>query len=1686
MFQMMSCTMLGRAAQWLSFFYFAALPCSAAEAPIDRGSLRAGAAIVDITPTQFPVIVNGMFEERQATSAHDPLHVRCLVLEQGSTRIAIAVADSCMLPRDLIDRAKEMAERATGIPADHMLVSATHTHSAPAGMGCLGSREDPQYVQLLPGRIAQAIELATKNLKPAEAGSAAIPAPDFTYSRRWIYRPEHLLRDPFGELTVRANMHPGYLNPDAIGPSGPADSGLSLLAVRSIDGRPIAVLANFAMHYFGSPLLSSDYYGLFCDRFAQLIGADKSQQPPFVAIMSQGTSGDLYWTDYSRRQRTVTIDQYTDGLATLAKRAYDSIKYRRQLPLAMKESKLAISRRIPDEKRLAASKTVLAKLNGAIPKTIPEIYAREQVLLAADPVRELKLQAIRVGDFGIAAIPCEIFGLTGLKIKSRSPLATSMVIELANGSEGYIPPPEQHKLGGYTTWPARTAALEVQAEPKIVEAILGLLEEASGKPRHADPDVRGAYAHAVMASKPIAWWPLGELNGSVAADASGNDHAGSFEDGVVFGLEGPLFKKTEGEAARAAQFAGGRMKTSVPKLDEKWSAELWFWNGLSGSARAVAGYLFSRGADGAVGAPGEHLGIGGTAVAQNKLLFFNGNTLNQVLAGSTEILPRTWNHVVCVRDRKNVTVYLNGNTTPEIEGEAEIGTPNGIDQLFVGGRSDNLFNLEGRICQAAVYDRALTANEVAAHYLASGLLARPNTINLVSKSAPPLSPEESLKVLHVRAGFQVDLVAAEPLIMDPVAIAWGADGKLWVVEMADYPSGIDGNMKSGGRVRNLESTHGDGHYDKSTLFMEGINFPTGIIPWRNGVIVTAAPEIFYAEAKTPGGKADFRQTLFRGFKEGNAQLRVNGLRWGIDGWLYCANGWSGGVVHSEKSGQTVNIEGHDFRIRPDDGRIELQSGMSEFGRDSDDWNDWFGCDNSNPLFHYPFDDRYLRRNPFVAPPLAKVQLELPVNPKVFARSTPQKRYHSFEHVDHFTSACSGMVYRDDLLFAGDADHRLLHAFTCEPVHNLVHHEILRPAGVTFTAARPDEEGESEFLASEDQWFRPVMVRTGPDGALWVVDMYRFVIEHPDWLPPEGKSDLAKYWRLGEYMGRIYRVRSTGSQLRKVRRLDSLGTADLVAALASPSAWERDTAQQLLVWRADSAVAAPELRRLLTQSDSPAGRMTALCTLDLLGAIKPEDLERGLQDAHPAVRRQAVRISEAVAKDAPRLIDAAAKLAQDPDAAVRLQLACTLGEWEDPGAGAALGALAMRDGEDPMMAGAIMSSALKHYPKIAAALVASGKPVSPKLMQDLFGTALGVGNRDVMAALLQPIVTPHEPGYTAGQLDGFRNWLDTLAQRGKSLATLRDGDHDPLAERLALAPAMFEAARQITTDTSRPPGERAMAVGLLGREAGREEADLPRLAALLTAQTPGDLQLAAVRALGATAAARTPALLMNDWATHAPELRRAAIDVMMGREPWALELLTAIGAGTVPPNDLDLSRRHRLLNSQWATVRDAAAKRLGTPPDPVRQSVVEACRPALSLTGDVKRGSKVFAQNCTTCHRLDGVGQEVGPNLLSVSGWTPDTLLVAILDPNRQVEPRYLAFTATLNDGEAIYGVITAESPASLSMKGLDGHERVLLRPSLKSLVGTNRSLMPDGLESALSKQDLADIIAFLHSAPGGK
>lgn len=818
------------------------------------------------------------------------------------------------------------------------------------------------------------------------------------------------------------------------------------------------------------------------------------------------------------------------------------------------------------------------------------------------------------------------------------------------------------------------------------------------------------------------------------------------------------------------------------------------------------------------------------------------------------------------------------------------------------------------------YRHLYVQNEDTGNRLPNHIDARSYTQLLVDDVEPPArAPESALHSLVPRPGFRVELMAAEPLVRDCIDIQWGPDGKAWVAEMTDYPLGMapDGHVgppeplgQPGGRIRYLQDTDGDGRYDKSTLFLEGVAFPTGVMPWRQGVIITAAPETFYAEDSDGDGRADVHRTLLSGFHEGNQQHRVNHPRWGLDNWVHLANGDSGGEIRSAKTGEVVQISGRDLRMRPDEGLMDPQTGQTQYGRNRTDWGDWFGCNNSNAGYHFAVADHYLRRNPHVAAPPGRIDVTesrecFPAGRVITHCFIPQPT--PAEGVPgHWTSIAGVTIYRDELFgpeFAGNL-------FVADSVYNVIHRLILSPQGTTFRGERAADEQRSEFLGSADPWFRPTTVHTGPDGALWVVDMYRFVIEHPEWIVPEltNKLELRRY----SERGRIYRIYPVDRQPRPVPRLDQLNTAGLVAALDHPNGWQRDMAQQMLLWRADKSAVEP-LAAMVQTSPRPLARLHALCTLEGLNALRPEIVSRGLADPHPGVRRHAVRLSEPLLDANPALGDALLQLADDADPQVQLQLLYSLGQWHDERAGRLLARLAVRQADDPYLVAAALSSAVPHV-------------------------------RTMIAELRRATDLPAGGAELLGQLET----LAAAIRADPSVTSVADGASD------------------------RP-----------------------------------------IRAI---------------------EPDRQEVERLLG------------GAATV---------------------------------EQVRQAMAQYA-PVLDLYGDPERGRKMFVEaTCSTCHRFQDLGTRIGPDLETLVERSPQTLLVAVMDPNRACIDRYVEHVALSKQGVVHVGMLLEETSNSLTLVDVGGKQHVVLRKDLEELVFTGRSHMPEGLYGKLNHQQMADLFAFL-------
>jgi hypothetical protein len=685
-----------------------------------RAELRAGAAAADITPAVLPVLVNGGMFTRSVDVVNTRVHARAIVIADGQEQIAIVVVDSCMMGRTLLDEAKALAAPRTGIATDRMLISATHAHSAPSSMACLGTDADPRYVPFLRDKIVEVMVAAQKNLESAKVGWAKANAAPFTALRQWIRRPDRLAEDPFGNPTVRANMHAGSNWDDVTGEAGPEDPDLTLISLQSLEGRPIAVLGNFSMHYFGDKDISADYFGLFAEGLkARLATNTPADRPPFVGILSHGCSGDIYRVDYkipAKDRPNPTITEYTEGLLDLAIQALQGVHHRDDVDLAMAERRLPLNYRVPDKQRLEWAQGVLADMGDRAAKTTTEVYAREQVLLHAMQRTEVVVQGLRLGDIAIATVPTETYAVTGLKIKAASPLTNCMVIELANGGDGYVPPPEQHRFGGYNTWPARSAGLEVLAEPKIAEAAIALLETVSGQPRRPWQLSAGPVTQALLQAKPHTYWRLNEFNGPLAIDATGQGRNATFEPDITYYLDGPestAFCGTN-EVNRAPHFVGGRLRAHLPGLGHRYSIAMWIWNGMPADGREVSGWFLSRGPDHGLGPRGDHLGIGGKGGNTGRLVYLGSPQPANAVAGR-RVIPRwEWQHVVFVRDGETVRVYLNGELDLESAAGKRTGMPvsSEVPEFFFGGRSDNDSNWEGRLDEIAIFDRALDVEEI--------------------------------------------------------------------------------------------------------------------------------------------------------------------------------------------------------------------------------------------------------------------------------------------------------------------------------------------------------------------------------------------------------------------------------------------------------------------------------------------------------------------------------------------------------------------------------------------------------------------------------------------------------------------------------------------------------------------------------------------------------------------------------------------------------------------------------------------------------------------------------------------------------------------------------------------------------------------------------------------------------------
>lgn len=961
---------------------------------------------------------------------------------------------------------------------------------------------------------------------------------------------------------------------------------------------------------------------------------------------------------------------------------------------------------------------------------------------------------------------------------------------------------------------------------------------------------------------------------------------------------------------------------------------------------------------------------------------------------------------------------------------------------------------------------------------------------------PPREPAESMKGFRITPGYRLEQVAAEPLVRDVVDMAFDENGRLYVVELITYAENNSAQFLSKrARVSLLDDTDGDGVFDTSSVFINELLCPTGVACFDGGVFIAAAPDILYCKDTDGDGKADQREVVLTGFGFSNPGALPNSLRWGLDNRLHGMTSTTGGKLRAvrweaggeDRKTEPVEARGRDFSLHPRTGRLRMESGGAQFGMSFDAWGRKFECSNSAPIYMIMYEDRYIARNPYLAAPSARIAIWKdgnavfrisPVEPWRILRTELRLKGTFSGPIEgggtpagYFTGVCGTTIYTGSALGEGCYHD----AFVCEGSSNIVHRLRLEPDGVAF-AARRVEKGR-EFLASEEIWFRPIQFAHAPDGALYLADMYRQSYEHPGAIPPSAKKHIDL--TAGSDRGRIYRIVPEGFRQPPPVRLGEMSTVELVDLLAHANSWHRRTASRLLYERQDREAVGP-LARLSAESPSPLGRMHALYALDGLEALTAEVVVARLDDEHPRVREHAVRVSETLLADSPAVREKLYTMTGDDDLRVRYQLAFTLGDVSGARATRALAEIGKRDVADRWVRLAVLSSSNGRAGELFARLAADAAWRATKAGQaflEQMTQQAGLQNRsDQVAEVFRSLEGLGDEEKKLAQAV-VRGLSKGLAEAGSPLlASLGAGGGSKAGELLT---EMIEQAKSAAADSEEPLKGRVAAIRSLSLAPLDDVVDI--LADMLDSTQPQEVQIAAIQALNRFQEKEVAEIIVDGWLGFTPKVRGEAAEALFARPERLSVLLAAIDDEVITSSQLNPARVQFLLAHPDASIRDAATELLADAQIAPREEIVTAWRDVLEMKGDVARGRDVFRRECAKCHRLEEYGEELGLPLNTVQNRGPEAILLAVLDPNRDVLPQYLNYVVVTGEGLSVTGMIETETATSITLKRAENESDTVLRTNIDELVNTGLSIMPEGNEKLVTKQELADVIGYLMS-----
>ena len=966
-----------------------------------------------------------------------------------------------------------------------------------------------------------------------------------------------------------------------------------------------------------------------------------------------------------------------------------------------------------------------------------------------------------------------------------------------------------------------------------------------------------------------------------------------------------------------------------------------------------------------------------------------------------------------------------------------------------------------------------------------------------------LTPGDSLKAIHLSDDFHAELFAAEPDVMSPADMAFDESGKIYVAEMLDYPVDPPPGKPARSRIRLLE-TDAAGKVVRATVFADNVRAVSGLMPWKGGLIVTSAPDILFMKDTDGDGKADVRKVLYTGFPKVGQEYLVTNPRLSVDNWIYCSNDGSNGQITSPEHSEmpAVLVRGTDFRFDPINGKAEPASGPAQFGSTLDDFGNRFITENTTHIRHVVLPMQYLSRAPLLEvhaesqdisdhgrPSAQMYPLTAPQAWRKERTRLRQQRYNEnklniTEQVGGWFTAASGGT-----LYDGDAwpEEYVGSVFTGDVSGNLVHRDVILPDGPTFRAHRAKDN--VEFLASTDVWFRPCNIANGPDGNLYVMDFYRQVIEGPAFIPEEIRKKLD--FLNGDTMGRIYRIVSNHPLRRGDLKpnLGSLSSADLAKLLANPNGWHRWTAHRLLLERQDRS-AVPELKAMAANGPSPESRSHALWLLQAYAVLEPAEIERALKDPDWRIRQNALRLSEPLMNGSKPLANAVLATADDSDEHVRFQAALTLGDLKDSRVLATQARLAHQSSSDAWFRVAILSSVSDSASPFFHMVLAKGESwTDPQLLIELSALIGARRNKNEIAQWFAALAKLSQPdklleGLTHGlRMSNARNLLVPGAE--PALTRLLASNSQPVQHAAWEASRYFELgtlihrASEDAMNSDLSPAKRVLAIRALG--GGHFESVAPVLQKILLAHPSPEIETAAVDSLAAFDEPAAGKAILENWRGFSPPTRKHAVDAMLAQQNRVPMLLQAIQDGQLEPSALDGGERSRLYeNPDPAIAKKSHALLESTNSD--RAKVVASYHDAVNLRGDEGHGKKLFEENCAKCHMPRRQGGRVGPNLSGVNNKTKEELLTSILNPSYTIEPIFVNYIITAKDGRMYDGVIANETPGAITLRGgsEDGDETILRR-NIAEVRASSVSLMPDGFEEKLSKQDIADVISYLRA-----